>query len=504
MIASWKRHLSEPTPKRGFVIGDGGWRWILGAILGIGVLLRGAQYWACRSLWLDEASLALNFFDDSFIKCLLPFGNHQAAPAGFNLLTAFLVRIAGISEWSLRFLPLVSGITSIFVFWRLSRRWLQAESLVLANYAFAISSTLVYYSNEFKPYGLDALLGMLVLWAVLAWWEEGNPPGRLPGLAILGALAVWFSFPVVFIMAGAGGVVLAACWRYQRRSALRELAAVAGVWLIAFACQYLLVGRHLSQLTDLTEYWREAGAFMPFPPWKPGGRRWLASGFLAYFQDVAGLHHTRNLFAFFFLSGVAELVRERAFVRLGALLTPFVLVLVASVFEQYPFQGRLALFTVPLVLLICGEGVKALVARIRHPILGYAMLAVAVLAPSAYTLPQLWRPVQIEEVRPLVAFLGREAGARDLILLFNDNSSFALYARLQRLKQTAVPFKEQDLPAMRLRITQELEGGRRCWLLISHATDAQQAAIFSQFQPGFRLRPADLQVGAQLFVIEPS
>lgn len=228
------------------------WGWITAGVLGLGMLLRVSQYRACRSLWLDEASLALNFFGGGFRAMLSPFGNHQAAPVGFNLLSAGMVRLAGFSEWSLRLLPLAAGLAAGLVFWRLSRRWLRGGALAFTNCAFAISSTLVYYSNEFKPYMLDVLLALVLLARVSGWWEDGRPRGRLAGLAVMGVVAVWFSFPLVFVMAGVGGTVLLACWREQTRLALPGFAAVVGAWLLAFGCQYVLFARHIARLDDLT------------------------------------------------------------------------------------------------------------------------------------------------------------------------------------------------------------------------------------------------------------
>jgi hypothetical protein len=302
--------------------------------------------------------------------------------------------------------------------WDLSRRWLRGKALLFANYTFAISSTLVYYSNEFKPYILDVLLGMLLFSAVLAWWEEkDNGKGRrLPWLAVMGCLAVWFSFSVVFVMAGAGGVVLAACWWERKFSELWSFAAVASAWLISFGCQYVLYSRHVSQISGMVDYWRNAGAFMPLSPWKHGNITWFTNNFFGYFQDVAGLHNSRNILQFIFVCGIIELVRQRATVRLYALLAPLALVLLASALELYPFSGRLALFTVPFALLICGEGIGALLKCIPKPAFRCALVGIALFSPSVYTLPQLWQPTKVEEVRPLAEFLRREAGAQDLIL----------------------------------------------------------------------------------------
>jgi len=478
---------------------------MVAAVLAIGLLLRVTQYWACRSLWLDEASLALNFFDGGFQKMMSPFDNHQAAPVGFNLLSAGMVRLAGLSEWSLRFLPLVAGIAAVFVFWRLSRRWLRGGALVFTNYAFAISSSLVYYSNEFKPYILDVLLGLVLLSSVLAWWEDGKPRARLVWLAVTGVVAVWFSFPIVFVMAGVGGAVLLACLRERTMPSLPGFVAVVAAWLVAFGCQYVFFAQHVAAMDDLTNYWREEGAFMPFPPWERshGGITWFTGSFFDYFHAVAGLHHSRNILQFIFLCGVAELVRRRALLRLGALLGPIGFALVASAMERYPFQGRLVLFTVPFALLICGAGMEALLERLRRPVLCCALVGIALFSPSAYSLPLLWRPAKVEEVRPLAAFLQREAGAQDVIFVFKDNSSFALYARLLGLRQTTVPFAEQDVAATLPRIAQELAGGRRCWLVISHVTAAERATVFAEMNRVSRPRLVSQQVGAELLALEP-
>lgn len=244
---------------------------------------------------------------------------------------------------------------------------------------------------------------------------------------------------------------------------------------------------------------------MPCPPWERshGGVTWFTGHFFGYFQDVAGLHHSGNIFQFIFICGVSEMVRRRAWVRLGALLAPVGFTLLASALERYPFQGRLLLFTVPFALLVCGVGMQALLERLRRPVFCAALAGVALFSPSAYTLPLLWRPAQVEEVRPLAAFLQRKAGGQDVVLVFNDNSSFAVYGRLLGLKQTVVPFREEDFAATRLRIAQELAGGGGCWLVISHVTDAERAAVFAELRAVCRLRFVNRQVGADLLAVEP-
>ena len=55
-------------------------RRVVWIIIGLGIILRLVQYLYNRSLWLDEASLALNVIEKSFSGLLQPLGYDQMAP----------------------------------------------------------------------------------------------------------------------------------------------------------------------------------------------------------------------------------------------------------------------------------------------------------------------------------------------------------------------------------------------------------------------------------------
>jgi predicted membrane-bound mannosyltransferase len=77
-------------------------------LLFIGIILRIWQYAANRSLWLDEAALALNIVNRSFIGLLLPLDNNQQAPLGFLIIQKAFTIVLGNSEYSLRLFPLLA------------------------------------------------------------------------------------------------------------------------------------------------------------------------------------------------------------------------------------------------------------------------------------------------------------------------------------------------------------------------------------------------------------
>ncbi|MCG8347258.1 MAG: hypothetical protein MI924_05695, partial [Chloroflexales bacterium] len=101
-------------------------------VLGIGVLIRLLQYLANRSIWFDEARIALNITNRSFAELLQPLDYDQAAPLGFLLIERLAVKVLGNSEYALRLWPLVGGIASLFLFYRLSQALLRTPTRFVA------------------------------------------------------------------------------------------------------------------------------------------------------------------------------------------------------------------------------------------------------------------------------------------------------------------------------------------------------------------------------------
>ena len=64
-------------------------------IIGFGILIRLIQYLYNRSLWADEAVLALNIVNRSYLELLQPLDYDQAAPIGFLLVEKLAVQLFG-------------------------------------------------------------------------------------------------------------------------------------------------------------------------------------------------------------------------------------------------------------------------------------------------------------------------------------------------------------------------------------------------------------------------
>ncbi len=111
-----------------------------------GILVRLIQYLNNRSLWLDEASLALNIINRSYGELAQTLDHNQAAPLGFLWLEKLSTQIWGNNEYSLRLLPFIASILALGVFYRLvclySSTWAAPIAIALLPVVVILSTLL--------------------------------------------------------------------------------------------------------------------------------------------------------------------------------------------------------------------------------------------------------------------------------------------------------------------------------------------------------------------------
>ncbi len=149
---------------------------------------------------------------------LKPLNRDQVAPVGFLWLEKLSVHFLGNSEMALRLVPIVCGIGSLFLFLAVAWRFLGARAVAIAVGLFAISTPLIYYVSEVKQYSSDIAVA-LVLYLV-ADAPVGANLGRASAIlaALVGSLAIWFSFPAAFVLGGIGLAAILVAARQQSRS----------------------------------------------------------------------------------------------------------------------------------------------------------------------------------------------------------------------------------------------------------------------------------------------
>ena len=341
---------------------------LLLALAVAGIALRLAAYLANRSLFIDEAALALSVRDRSLPDLLSrPLDYAQTAPAGFLVLLEASTGLFGESEYSLRLPALLAGVASVPLFALLAWRILPASGALVAVALFAFGRPLVYYSTEAKQYSFDVLFAAGILLLALPLWMRGVTPRRALALGVAGALAVWFSQPAPLVLAGVGLAFVASA-RYDRGDMRILLSRTAILWATSgvLAVAWTLVMYTPESGEYMRYYWRNG--FFPLFPTDAREATWLLVALATFGFDPLGINLPFVPLVLAAFGGAYLLRTHRALLWLAV--APAMLALAASAFELYPFgrnepdfhalSGRLLHFLVPGALLLVGAGASAL------------------------------------------------------------------------------------------------------------------------------------------------
>ncbi len=343
-------------------------------------------------LWHDESFLAINFARRDFAGILEPLEYHQVAPPLFLLAQMLVIRIAGFTEWTLRFIPFVCMVASFVLFRRLARHVLDRRAFVFAVAIFCVSYWLIRYSAEAKPYAVDVLVALLLIGLFIRWRDQPDRPLPWPVLIALCGLslvAFGLSFPSVIIGGGVCVSMAVAAFARRSKTPLVSSAIVAAALGAGLVTVYWL---HLSQRNGaehvfMREYWESA-----FPPFQTPAK--LAPWFFATLTGemmpypVGGKNAGSIVTFILVIAGIVTLIRARRFEFLAFLLAPIVLAFVAAAMKRYPFgaPSRCQLYLAPTFCLMAGIGSAALIGRLgpsaREKTSAYFLIALAVIGTS--------------------------------------------------------------------------------------------------------------------------
>jgi len=445
----------------------------------VGVVLRVSQYLVNSSLWLDEAALARNIIDRSVAQLFRPLDYAQVAPIGFLLVEKGVSLLFGTSEYALRAFPLACGIASIFLFWRLAERVVSGWTVPFAVGLFAIATPAVYFSSQVKQYSVDVLVSIALLLASTEIRRRGITARRASGLGVLGLVAVWFSQPAVFVLAGIGAGFALLAWLERDREASRRVAITLTLWAVAAGVSAFVTWRMVppSDRAFMRVFWAEG--FMPMPPhrvadlfWIVGKLTWAFGKFgTGMTRTTGGLNYRWSfVFTLTALAGLWGLWKRRRDAALFLAL-PIAVVAVLSVASVYPFTARLVAFLVPYLLLAVSAGAEFILSvwPPRLQILQPAAMAILGGAPL-YAAVEALPPWRLQHVRPIFETIARQRQPGDAMYVhFSGGQAFYYYApRFGLDRDVRVGACAVGYPRNYLRELDRFRG-RRLWMVISHA-----------------------------------
>ena len=447
-------------------------------LVAIGAGLRLLQYIADPALSLDEIAVARNVLERNLWDLLMaPLAYDQTAPKGFLLATKIATSVFGSSDYGLRLFPLVCSLAALIGLWRVAVRIFDGTGALVAVALFAAAVPVISYAAVVKPYSADVAASVLMLWLALYLGPNAITRRRALWAGVGGAVAVWFSQPAVFVLAGLSAALVWSHWRHSLKSGVRTwtlLAPTVILWGIA-AGAAVVVG--LSSMTPAThEYMRQywAAGFMPSPlikavvtfwPWKPL-MELIGS-------EAEGLSYPiPALYIICMLLGFWQLLRRRSNAAL-LILAPMAVTLGAAVFRQYPFSDRLVLFLIPTVIF----GIAAAIEWIGRSTAAHSTvltgLAVgAAVAPALYGIVQTPPVYQVENIKPVLSHLqAKRKPGDDVYVYYGAAPAVRFYDDDYELLESDYVLGACHRGSNRLYLEEldRFRGSKRLWVVMTHA-----------------------------------
>lgn len=367
------------------------------AIIIVGIVLRLVALFQNRNLIIDEANIVRNLYERDFISLLRPLRYEQYAPLLFLWIEKLLSMTFGFAEQGLKFYPLFCGIAALFVFRKILKQFVTDDAVWLPLALFAFSPYFIEFSTTIKQYMPDVLIVLLLLLLALKTAIFTTTKGKfILQWSIVGVLSIAASMPAVFALAGVGCYYAWQCvckrkWRY-----VFVLIVIAFVWLAAFGVYFWFILKPQIDSSYLQNY--HADYFLYALPctlqeWKHNMVR-----IHDLFCDAMGFTFVNVVVSIsVVIVGVVSLAKKN-FAVLILILFPLLCTLIAAMFHQFSLIMRVSLFLLPLLLLLFGFGLAAILSY-KHYALRIAIACIAIIMVAGFNdIDILWKKKGVYEI----------------------------------------------------------------------------------------------------------
>jgi 4-amino-4-deoxy-L-arabinose transferase-like glycosyltransferase len=342
----------------------------------LGIVLRLTIFFQNRNLIIDEANIVRNLDERGFMELLQPLRYEQFAPPVFLWFEKLFALLLGYGEKSMRLYALLCGIGSLLITHRITRKVLPPLVAWLPLALVACAPILVKYCAEVKQYVPDSMVALALILLALRTDIFKTRTIRFVLLWMLaGSIAIWTSQPSVFTLAGVGAYYFYLLAQQKQWRLLRPLLAIGAVWLLQFGLYFEVILKAQINSAYLQNYHRDYFLYALPKSFQEAQHNWARLKELL--SNTGGQSTVSH-----FLTGIVWVIgfcwmflRHRARFMLIAL--PVALTLLAAALHQFSLIDRVAIFLLPLCMIIVGYGYAALLqlpgkaVRIIVPVLAF-------------------------------------------------------------------------------------------------------------------------------------
>jgi len=386
----------------------------------IGLLLRVFQFFFNRALWYDEAALAVNIINRDFSQLLQPLDYNQIAPVLFLWGQKLMTLLFGQTDWSLRIIPVLVGISCIWLTFKLGKLVFNEKIGLLASLIISLSHPLIYYSTESKPYILDQFFFLLITLLFITFLKNRNGQS-LFHLCVVGILGISFSFPIIFLLFSIGIILLPDLVKNETKLKF-NLVFVLSSWALLFAfLNIFLFGEHGSD-GKMNTFW--ASHFAPYSGELITTLTWYPSHYAQIFYTIIGFPKFFAIIPILFsVLGLFAFLKEEKQITLAFLL-PIIIHLVISGLHLYPFVERLNLYMAPTFSFLIAIGIYKISNKLLLNI-SLIILVISLIFPITIKIP-----FQREEIKTPLEYLSKTIKDSEVIYVYyGSKPAFEFYKK---------------------------------------------------------------------------
>lgn len=451
-------------------------KWFTLFLILIGSSIRIRQYIFNRSLWLDEAMLALNIIRHSYLDLLKPLDYIQTAPPLFLFIVNFLTEKFGYHEYVLRFLPLIAGIASLFLFWYLANKFLNKFVVPIAVGLLSFSSYAIYYSTEFKQYSVDLMVTIIILILSVHVYKKNFDLKSNLLLGILGALFICLSHTSVFILAGASLSLVLTVFLKERLKGIKKFGYILGMslfWLISFAVNYLFIIRVIAPAQIEQEYWQSS--YAPMPIISVSDLLWYPKTLLYILRNPLDLYFVGITLLVLF-AGLVSFYNKKEKFFLFLVSLPFIFLIIASMLGAYPIIDRLVVFILPIFFLLISKGIEEFSLNLsgKNIIIIFLLIILIFFQPLAQSSKSLLVPRYKEETRPMIEYYQNNKAKEDKIYVYYSTVPAFLYYTRETKEGFIEGVRSREDQEKYLDELESLDGEGRIWFIFSHVHENEE------------------------------
>jgi hypothetical protein len=453
----------------------------------MGILFRAVLYFSKRSFWLDESLLVLDLMPEEFTSLLSPLKYSQAAPPLFLLTETSLASVLGMSEYAWRLLPFIFGIAGIFLFVKLSKRTLDCKLILPSVFLYCFSYRLIYYSQEVKPYGIDAFFTILLLYSTLRFNPQKATGLKWSFLALLFVLAVWSSFPAYFLLFASSCYILSELIRAQNRRGYGWFVYFICIQIISFLLLYTLFMSEPLHDEKISSYWfgEQTNRLSVI---------YSIRYFFTIILNVFSYHWYHPVMGYpaltLFCIGLITLGRTRGKGIVLLFTVPFLIAVFTSMICLYPLRDRLTVFLAPILFIPVAAGLNSLIESNRKLFVQGLFPAVLVLTFILPAISSTRRTVQKVvypdfHSRPLFEEVNERIGyCDDIIIESRLRYPLQIYYPELRKRSIVLGKGENSLGKLESLLSKPDETNKECqkWILITGWSESQVKALKALLQ----------------------